>query len=304
MTVPHAASQEGNAAVMGGGAAARALFSSLAIAGSLLPRALLEPLAFATARAAARFVPALADNAQRLLGASSTSQARRAIVHSQLQGFARFVCAMARPGPRESYPEGIARIAGPERLAKALTAGRGVVAVSLHLGVYELAAAAIASQIPPDENGSRVAIIYRRDPSRLWERRRARFRAERGVVGIAQDGSAFFAVEALSVLRRGGAVLVAADQPDPRSGVRVNFFGAPTTLSSLPARLAIAADAPMLPAFLVEEPEGRVLVLEEPFSPSEKDAETLTRELAPILERRLKASAGQWLMMRRFWEPA
>jgi KDO2-lipid IV(A) lauroyltransferase len=237
-------------------------------------------------------------NARRLLRHDAPAAARAALARAQLASFADFAVEMAAAGRRHgSADDLLAGVEGPEHLARALEPGKGVVAVTLHIGNYELAAASLAPRVPGG-----VAIVYDRDPSRRWERRRSRWRDTAGIGSIALGGSPFFAVDALALLKRGGAALVAADQVERRTGETFLFLGAPAVFSLFPARLAASAGAPILPAFAVRAPGGRRLLhLDPPIFPGTRDARDVTAELLIVLERFLSDHAGEWLMLRRFW---
>jgi lauroyl/myristoyl acyltransferase len=285
-----------------GGRGARALFTALAAAGSLLPLSVLRGLSRRAAalawRGSAAVQKGLDLNARRLLGPEATPAAREALARAQLRGFADFTAEIAASGRPGSRPQDLmAAVEGAENLEKALMEGRGVVAVTLHFGNYELLAAALAGRVPGG-----VAVVYNRDSSRLWERRRSRWRRRAGLDQIPIDGSPYFAVEGLARLRRGGAVLLSGDQVESRDGERIDLLGAAAAFSTLPARLSLASGAPLLPAFALRQPDGRYLLrLEPPIAPGKREARALTEELVAVYQRYLLRFPEEWLMVRPFW---
>jgi len=292
----------GRPAIRGGGPAARLGLGLLTAAGAILTRPALEALIrgglLAAWRISARLRGSLDANAQRLLEPGASAAQRKALAREQIGSFARFIAEMAALNRGGNEAAGLlGRVEGTEHLDQALAAGRGLVAVTLHMGNYEFAAAALASRIPAG-----VAVVYDRDPGRHWEGRRDRWRKEARVDGLAIGGSPFFAIEALARLREGQAVLLAGDQVELRAGETFDFLGARAVFSLFPARLAQSSGAPIIPAFCARSPSGAWdLFLEPPIFPGDRDPRAITEDLLATYGRYLRRFPGQWLMMRPFW---
>ncbi len=288
----------------GGGAPARALFFILAAAGALLPLWLLRRMARAVARAAWSLSPRLRrgldSNARHLLAAEEVSPAAsRALSLAQLRSFADFTSEVAASAAgRVSVEDILAGVEGTENLALATPGGRGVVGVTLHLGNYEMAARALAGRV----RGGAV-VVYDRDPGRRWEERRTAWRRSMGVEQIAIDASPYFGIEVLARLRKGAAVLLAGDQVEFREGEEISLLGAPANFSVWPARLALAAEVAILPAFTTRGPDGRyTLHLEKPIDPRGREPRAILEDLVAVYERYLRRYREQWLMVRGFWK--
>ena len=286
---------------LAGGRAARSLLRALAAAGRVLPlpflRATTRRVADLLWRASPALRASLDRNARRLIGAETGEEERERLCRAQLRSFADFTAEVAACGKGIGPGELLERVEGADHLERALAARRGVIAVSLHLGNYELAAAALAPRV-----AGGVAIVYNRDPARAWEERRAKWRRRMGIDEIAIDRSPFFGIEAFARLRRGGGVLLAGDQVESRDGDVVPFLRGTAAFSPWPARLALTSGAPLLPAFAARQPGGRyVLHLESPVFPGKREPRALTEELALVYERYLRLFPEQWLMLRPFW---
>ncbi len=73
-----------------------------------------------------------------------------------------------------------------------------------------------------------------------------------------------------------------------------------------PVKLAVAADAPLLPIFAIRQPDGRVrLIVEEPIVISAPGGpigmDEAHQRLRQVLERYARQYPEQWLMLQPAW---
>ncbi len=180
---------------------------------------------------------------------------------------------------------------GVEHIEKAREAGRGAVTVSAHLGNWELGAAAMSSLDFP-----MLSIIQPHPNPRIHElymRRRASRNHRVVLVGEA-------ARPILRHLKDNGVVAVLGDRPYGEEGIRVEFFGREVTFPTGPARLALAAGAPLIPGFVlrrwddsfriffrgpIEPPEG---------APRDEQVRHMVQEFARQLEGLVRENPTQW----------
>lgn len=240
----------------------------------------------------------LAANARRVLGRDSPIERRRALARGTLAHFARFVIELASPAPAVDARL-FAEMEGRAHVDRARAMGKGIVAVSLHLGNYEAGSALLAQM-----EDAPVAIVYARDPSGLFDALRSRRRGAGGLIEIATDGSMFHGARALAVLRAGGMVLAAGDLGAPGlRGRSHRFFGGTASFAELPLALALATGAPLLPCFVVRRGRAYHLQVWPPIVPAPgDDADRLLDALVPIFERVIARDPAQWLVVHRYWD--
>ena len=125
----------------------------------------------------------------------------------------------------------------------------------------------------------------------------------------AIDASAL--LKAARRLRAGGAAVIGIDWPIPESEERIEFFGAPSYLSSGPVRLALSANALMVPLHCEWSAERGYRALTDPpidltrSGNRELDILDNTRHLVSIVEGWIRAAPDQWLMYHPVWpDPA
>jgi KDO2-lipid IV(A) lauroyltransferase len=127
--------------------------------------------------------------------------------------------------------------------------GKGLLVLSAHFGNFELMACAHAM------HGYQINLVHHTQRFLAGDALMT-FARERCGVEILRKHSAARAV--LKALRSGDLVGVPFDQNAKRSeAVWVPFFGEPAATASGLARLVAISGAPVVPAFIVREPDGR-----------------------------------------------
>ena len=135
--------------------------------------------------------------------------------------------------------------------------------------------------------------------------------APRDRLGMTPQAGAAGVRRAIEALRNGGTAAVLFDRPPAGrdDGVYVEFFGRTARLSSTLARVAVAADAPIIPLAAVRVRPGqfrfRALIdlgVEVPPSPPGGDRlEAITQTALTAFEPWLAAHPAQWYQFGRFF---
>ena len=94
-----------------------------------------------------------------------------------------------------------------------------------------------------------------------------------------------------------------------RDRVEVTFFGRPTSFLRTPAMIAALSGAPMLPAFMIRQPDGRLAgefgepIVLDAGKPTDESLQAATQMFARQLEDRIRANPHLWYQFYRYWEP-
>jgi KDO2-lipid IV(A) lauroyltransferase len=232
----------------------------------------------------------------------STSQIRR-ISRACYEQFGRSTAEFARLGraDRESILSNVT-VEGREHLDQALAAGRGVLFLTAHLGNWELMA------VVCNLLGYRLYPVARPldNPwlNRLIDRIRSRYGST--VISKKEESAPRDLVQAL---HDGSCVGILLDQNMAAyDGVFVNFFGRPACTAKGLALIARRTGAPVVPAFITREADGRHRILILPpveFSHGrdvKADVITNTARCTAIIERMVRQYPEQWLWMHRRWK--
>ena len=195
--------------------------------------------------------------------------------------------------------ERLVRIEGWEHVERALAKGRGLIFASAHFGNVDIVAQAFVLRgIPvtvPAEH-LRPEALYRY----LCE-----LRGSKGIRLIPVDGPL---LELYRALRRGEVVGLAADRDITKSGIVVEFFGAPARLPDGHVQLSLRTGAPLIMGFSRRLPDNTFVAYLEPPLKLEttgdraRDVRTGVEKAAKIMERYIARWPEQWVMTHPLWK--
>ncbi len=237
----------------------------------------------AQAHVAAAF-PELAPGAQRAL-------VRATFCHAG-QSFAELAL-----WPRLARRPGWIEVTGREAAAAALAGGRGAIAVTGHVGNWELLAAAMARDYP-------LTVVARRVNDARFDALIVRFRRAAGVEILVRDDAQFFS-GVRDALGRNRIVALLIDQDTRGAGVWVPFFGRPARTPPGAAVLALRLRVPLLTAFIERRDDGRHLVRIAPVAVPARGgrgaARALTAVLTAAIEAQIRRAPAQWVWWHERW---
>ncbi len=193
--------------------------------------------------------------------------------------------------------DSLVRIEGLDHLESAYGQGKGVVAVSAHLGNFELMGTCLAMK------GFAVTVVAaplfdpRLDGLLLRNR-------ERGGLNVVHRDRAAPAV--LRALRKGHVVGLLVDQDTRGAGITVPFFGRAARTPTGPAVLADRSGAPIVPMAIHRlQDDTHQLSIRPPIHPdgrSQEDVERTTSLYTAELERFIRQAPAQWVWMHDRWK--
>lgn len=230
----------------------------------------------------------------RQAGLASPAMLLRTAMHLGM-GVVELLAVWLRPLERSV---GLVReVHGWEHVQAAHATGRGVIALTPHLGCWELGGIYIGSRMP-------ITFLYR-PPRQAWADRLMREGRERGGVRLATPDTR--GVRAmLTTLRRGEAVGILPDQVASRGeGVWAPFFGRPAYTPTLAFRLAQSTGALPLLFFCERLAWGRGFRLwVEPLPEPPAEPQAAAVMLNAALERMILRHPEQYLWTyRRYKQP-
>jgi KDO2-lipid IV(A) lauroyltransferase len=178
--------------------------------------------------------------------------------------------------------------------------GRGILFFTGHFGSWE-----VFNLLPP-AFGYGMNILVRRIDNPLVENFVDKMRTRFGSVTLDKTKSAR---KMFRVLENGELLGILADlNAQEREGVFVDFFGVPASTTTSIAKLALATNAIVLPAFAVweEEKQKYVVYLEPPVEyektdNADADIKNLTQAVTNIVEKYVRQYPEQWLWIHKRW---
>jgi len=190
------------------------------------------------------------------------------------------------------------KLEGAHHFEAALSAGKGAVVLTAHLGNWELGGVVIAQLGYPFWV---VALPHKsKKVNDFFDSQRSR----KGVKVIAM-GKAMRSC--ISEIRNNHMVALVGDRDFTGKGMLVDFFGRPTHFPEGPAALSLITGAPIVPGFMLRNPDDSfTLRIEKPveFSPTAdraKDMVSLVGAYKKIFEDYIRKYPEQWYVFRRFW---
>lgn len=249
----------------------------------------------------ARERKAAARNLRRILGVGGWRLWRR--LFALFYNFSRFMVGYCDLLPDAGGRERTVR-ADPEgqaRLEQALLGGRGLIVLTAHLGDWEVGARLL------ERSGARVNVVMRIERTNAAERWLVRSRRKGGVriLDPARSSEGILALRAC--LARNEVLAMQGDRAPGERTLPVELFGAPFPFPLGPFLLAYGCDAPLLPAFVVQEGWWRSRSeVGEPIrfprsADRDADLEAGARQYARQLERVVRRHPDQWFNFYDLW---
>lgn len=199
------------------------------------------------------------------------------------------------------YIKNNVEIIGKNYLEEALSKGNGVIALTAHLGNWELGGAVTAL------SGYKIAgVALPHKDKRVDDF----FNRQRNVKGLEVIPVGIAVRKCFQCLKENRILALVGDRDFSVNnfGLGVKFFGKEAKLPKGPASLALKTGAAILPGFMLRK-EGlkfklvfdRPIYAEKTKEVDDKGIENLMKEYVPILERYIKENLTQWFMFREFW---
>ena len=157
------------------------------------------------------------------------------------------------------------RLDGEEHLKRALAGGRGVLALSAHLGSFSTIGARLAA------SGYPFSAVVKHPSDERFAQLMNEYRAQVGVHTISAKPRREAVRGILRALRSNRIVLVIADE-FKSVGVTVDFMGQRSAAPRGPATLALRTGAVTLPVFAIRQPDHSLVLSVGPeIKPIQKD---------------------------------
>lgn len=239
--------------------------------------------------------PVVVENLSTALPELSSSR-RRAIAKQTFQHVATTVLELLwLSRPRFEDLEHLVSVEGLENYHRVREAGRGVIAVTAHIGNWDLLACSQAIAGIPLHIVTKE--LSARRLSQLWMNRRR----EAGIAFIPARKSI---LAILRALRRGEVVGMVVDQRTAadEGGVLLPFFGRPAWTTRAPHILAARTGAALLPVSSYRRRDGRHVVSVGEELELESTPEATMESINHHVEKWVRQNPEQWLWLHRRWK--
>ncbi|MEP6753628.1 MAG: lysophospholipid acyltransferase family protein [Candidatus Dormiibacterota bacterium] len=268
-----------------------------------LPRAWAYALAVFAARFAFWFSPLARPRLQFNLRVARPDLSERELRHTTWLNFRNHAKAyadlMMLPRTRVSALRPLLRVTGMENLEAARALGKGVMAVSCHMGSYEIVAAIWAATLSP------VSFFAEElEPRALFEW----YRDTRARLGISVLTLTVSGIRKVTqALHEKEMVITAIDRDIIGSGHSMLFFGRPAPIPLGTAAIALRSGTPLLPVCVYRLPDDSFIaeaaphIIAESSGDRKADEIRVTQQLLSHIEGFIRRHPEQWHVPHRIW---
>jgi KDO2-lipid IV(A) lauroyltransferase len=205
------------------------------------------------------------------------------------------------PDFKDSYFKTLVKFEGTEHLKHALNQGKGVIALSAHLGNFPLMGARLAREGYPSS-------FVTRDPENpKIAKAITSLRDAVGLETINDEPRMACVSRCFKALKENRILLLQIDQNAPATEVWVDFFGYLVPTFKGPVLFSMRTGAPILPMFMRRNSNNlHQITIHPPFTlnitgNAEQDITSNTARLTKLIEAAIREYPEQWLWIyRRF----
>jgi lauroyl/myristoyl acyltransferase len=268
-----------------------------------LPLRLCYTLAEVVADVLYALCPRLRDDTKssiaHVLGQTKGSREVSKVTRRCMRNYAKYVVELCRYSGRPAQSEARVLFEGLDRLDAALSEGKGVIIVGLHLGSWDVGATFLSQHHYPLN-----AIVRSSYSNDKLNRFMHNLRCKAGISVIsAQDGIR----PAAEALRHNELLALLIDAPTKGKLVKVRFLGDYAQFSAGAAALALRTKAAVLPGCIVRLPDNTFKgfigeKVEFAFSGDfRSNIQSFTQSILDSLQEFVKQYPDQWGMLRKVW---
>jgi lauroyl/myristoyl acyltransferase len=179
---------------------------------------------------------------------------------------------------------------------------RGVIVIGGHFGNWELGGVALRLL-----RGYPLTVVGRPEASPMVGAIRRRMRDSLGIETIEIGQMLDTALRIRRALSANGLVAMLLDRHLGKDRVDVTFFGRQTGFLRTPAMIARLSGAPMLPSYMLRQPDGRFIgvcgatIRVDARLPLDESVRLATQAFATELEHRIRANPELWYQFYPYW---
>lgn len=206
---------------------------------------------------------------------------------------------IARPFRKVDELDSLISYEGLHHLEEAYQKGEGVIALTCHMGAFELIGAALAFRYPTNVVGKR---LHNPKMDQLVVNSRKGHGAN-----VVYSGEGMLKI--VRMLKKGEVVIILIDQDIPKiKGVFVDFYGKPAYTPIGAAWLALNTNATVLPMAISRQPDDKHMLKILPAvkvdrtGDSEHDLRENTQRFTYALEQLIRQDPTQWVWMHKRWK--
>ena len=242
---------------------------------------------------------AIIKNLGTIVGPTADSRALPGMARELYRNFAKYLVDFFRFSRiDEEYVKKFVKVEGVHNIDAALAKGKGVVAMSAHIGNWEL-------------GGSVISLIGYPMSAVVLSHRNKRiddfFKRQRLLGGFTSIEMGLSLKACYRILRSNQLLGLLGDRDFNKNGLRFDFFGKKTLFPKGPSVFSYRLGAPIVPTLIVRQPDDTFrLTFEEPIcadtrKPEDAAVLELAAKCASIIESYVRRYPTQWYIFKDMW---
>lgn len=199
----------------------------------------------------------------------------------------------------KEYVAKFIKIEGRENMDEGFKRGKGVIALTAHIGNWELAGAATALLGYPV---NAVALSHKhKKVTELFIKQREKTEVRVIPLGVAVR-------RCFTALWNNELIGLLGDRDFTGGGIVVEFLGKQVRMPKGPAMFSLKTGAAIIPTFMIRQPDDSYKMFYEkpieyaPAGNNEEDIKALTKKIVEVIEHFIRRYPEQWFMFREFWK--
>ena len=243
---------------------------------------------------------AVINNLKVVTGGSADEKTIDAMAREVFKNFAKYLIDFFRAQKiDEEFIRANVKIVGLHNMEKARAMGKGVIALSAHVGNWELGGAALATI------GYPISAVVLTHKNKLINDFFTHQRLNGNMRPIEMGASLKACYRAL---KNNEVLALLGDRDFTGTGLQVDFFGHPAMMPKGPALFSYRLGAPIVPVFMVRESDDSfTFFMKEPIlCDTTSDEKTAVREVtvkcSKAIEECIKRYPAQWYAFREIWD--
>lgn len=199
----------------------------------------------------------------------------------------------------KKFVEKFVEVEGLNYINNALKQGKGVIAVTAHIGNWELAGV-VTSMLGCPVNA--IAMSHRH------KRVNELFVRQRTIKGVKVIPLGAAVRKCLECLNNNELVALLGDRDFTTRGIPMKFLGKEVIVPKGPATLSLKADSPIIPGFMIRKGDKASFkftfekpIEYKPTGRTEFDMKKITKAMVSVIEDYIRRYPDQWFMFREFW---
>lgn len=208
------------------------------------------------------------------------------------------------PFTEPSFIKRLMSVEGLEHLERALSQGRGAVAVSAHMGNFPLIGTRLVAE------GYRFSLVLRDPKDSILAGTLLDIRTALGLESIPVNPRSVCIAESLKCLKRNGILFLQIDQNASSQDLWVDFFGWLVPTFKGPVVFSMRTGAPLIPLFTIRDaPDHHKLIINPPLvledtGDKDRDIFNATARITKLIESYIRQYPAQWWWFHRRWKKA